>query len=115
MALGAGGVLLSAIASRGATMIRWSLVGWAIMGLIGVAGGSWMAAVHGRPGNVFLAALVGCILSRLVACAVGAVAATSMGYKAAWPYVIGRRRCTSGRSPGGSYTHDSSAPSGSPD
>ena len=70
-------------------VVRWSLIGWGVMSLFGVIGGSWMAAVHGRPGASFVGALVGCLLARMIAAALGALGAASIGYPAAWPYVIG--------------------------
>ena len=69
--------------------MRWSLIGWAVMSLTGVICGSWMAALHGRPGAAFVAALLGCTLARLIAAGLGAWATTQIGYKAAWPYMIG--------------------------
>jgi hypothetical protein len=89
LALATGAALLLYSASRGETALRWSLLGWLAMAVIGVAGGSWMSAVHGRPGSAFLAALVSCMLTRLAVLGLGAWAATPIGISAAWPYVVG--------------------------
>ena len=85
----AGAVLLFFVSSRGETVIGWSLLGWTVMSVTGVIGGSWLAAVHGRTGSSFLAALVMTMLARLVAAGAGAFAASTVGYQAAWPYIIG--------------------------
>ena len=87
--LTAGLALLLYTMSSGELALRWSLLGWLVMTATGVAGGGWMAAVHGRPGSVFIVALVGCMLTRLFASGWGAWAATAVGSEAAWPYVIG--------------------------
>lgn len=87
VALAAGAVLL-ALGPDGAAR-GWNLLGWLVMSAIGVAGGVVMAAVHGKPGPTFLAALVGSMLARLIAAALGAWAASFIGCKAAWPYVLG--------------------------
>ena len=89
VALSVGAVLLFFVLSRGETVVRWSLLGWMVMSVTGVIGGSRMAAVHGRTGSAFLAALVGSMLARLVAAAAGGLAASTIGYQAAWPYIIG--------------------------
>ena len=89
VALTAGAVLLFFALSREETVIGWSLLGWMVMSVTGVIGGSWMAAVHGRTGSALLAVLVGSMLARLAASGAGAWAASTVGYQAAWPYVIG--------------------------
>jgi hypothetical protein len=75
--------------SRGETVIGWSLLGWVVMAVTGVIGGSSMAALHGKPGSAFLGAVLGCMLARLVGSALGAWAAIPTGIEAARPYVVG--------------------------
>lgn len=89
VALAAGAVLLLFAYSSGETVIGWSVLGWVVMTVIGVIGGSSMAALHGRPGSAFIGAVLGCILARLVGSALGAWAATPVGIEAARPYVVG--------------------------
>ncbi len=89
VASAAGAVLLLFSYSSGQTVIGWSLLGWLVMTATGVIGGSWMAALHGRPGSAFVGAVLGCMLARLVGSALGAWAATPIGIEAARPYVIG--------------------------
>ncbi len=89
VALAALVVLLLFAFSRGETVIGWSLLGWMVMTVTGVIGGSWMAALHGRPGSAFIGAVLGCMLARLVGSALGAWAATPTGIEAARPYVLG--------------------------
>ncbi len=89
MALAAGAVLVLFAYSSGRTAIGWSLLGWVVMTVTGVVGGSWMAALHGRPGSAFVGAVLGCMLARLVGSALGAWAATPTGIEAARPYVLG--------------------------
>jgi hypothetical protein len=86
----ASGLLLFAVASaRGVDAARWSLLGWLVMALTGVLGGSWLTAAHGRPGSRFIVALGTCMLARLFGSAAGAVAAVLAGGGAVWPYVAG--------------------------
>jgi hypothetical protein len=89
VAVSAGVVLLLFTLSRDATTVGWSLFGWLIMAMIGVIGGSLMEAAHGKPGTAFVGILVGSMLARLMASGLGAVAATTGGYEAAWPYLAG--------------------------
>ena len=89
VALAAGAALVLFAYSSGRTAIGWSLLGWAVMTVTGVIGGSWMAALHGRPGSAFVGAVLGCMLARLVGSALGAWAATPIGIEAARPYVVG--------------------------
>ena len=89
VASAAGAVLLLFAYSRGETVIGWSLLGWVVMAITGVIGGSSMAALHGKPGSAFLGAVLGCMLARLVGSALGAWAATPIGIEAARPYVVG--------------------------
>lgn len=59
--------------------VRWALAGWAIMAVVGVAGGAWLTAVHGSPGTGFVVALGACMLLRFFASAIGAGAAVIYG------------------------------------
>jgi hypothetical protein len=86
----AAALLLFAVAStEGVVAARWSLLGWLVMALTGVLGGSWLAAAHGRPGSRFIVALGTCMLARLFGSAAGAVAAALSGGGAVWPYLAG--------------------------
>jgi len=59
------------------------------MAAIGVGAGAWLAAVFGRPGPAFLAALSAGILGRLLATLAGSVAAASRGRGALMGYLAG--------------------------
>jgi len=89
LALACGALLMLFAYSRGETVIGWSLLGWGVMSVTGVIGGSWMVALHGKPGSAFIGAVLGCMLARLVGSALGAWAATPAGIEAARPYVLG--------------------------
>lgn len=89
VALGVGVALLLVAGPFGPDAVRWTLLGWSVMAVTGVAGGSWLARVHGRPGAGFLVALGTCMLARLFAAAAGAGAAAWIGMSAAWPFVGG--------------------------
>jgi hypothetical protein len=81
--------LLLAFSPQGRAAVGWGLLGWSIMALIGVAGGTWQAKLHGSQGTGFLVALGTCILARLVGAAAGAAAAATLGMGAVWPYLAG--------------------------
>ena len=83
VATAAGTLLLLLTLSRGQAVVGWSLLGWILMTLVGVIGGSWMTALHGRPGSAFIGAVLGCMLARLVGSALGAWAAIPTGIEAA--------------------------------
>ena len=89
VATAAGTLLLLLTLSRGQAVVGWSLLGWILMTLVGVIGGSWMTALHGRPGSAFIGAVLGCMLARLVGSALGAWAVIPTGIEAARPYVVG--------------------------
>jgi len=67
----------------------WLVLGWAAMSLGHVAGGSWMAARHGRPGSGFLVALGASMFGRFLLAIAGGVAAWFAGEAAAVAYVAG--------------------------
>jgi hypothetical protein len=77
------------VAPLGRGALGWALLGWTLMAGVGVAGGAWMASLHGRQGTDFLKAMGTCILSRLAGAAVGAAVAGSQGMDAVWPYLAG--------------------------
>lgn len=81
--------LLALAASSVALDARWMMSGWGIMALVGVAGGAWLTATHGRPGSGFIVALGTCMLSRLFASAIGAAAAVMTGGHAVTSYLTG--------------------------
>ena len=75
--------------SQGRAAIGWGLLGWSVMVLIGVAGGAWLAALHGSSGPRFLVAMGTCMLARLFGAAAGALAAGMHGTRAVLPYLAG--------------------------
>ena len=72
-----------------ASGIGWTFLGWTVMAVVGVAGGSWTASLHGTEGPDFLKAFGTCILSRLAGATAGAVLAAQQGMGAVWPYLAG--------------------------
>ena len=89
IAAGAGLALLPFALSGGVSAFGWAVLGWLVMVVPGVAGGSWLAAVHGKLGSAFLVAMGACILARLIASAAGAAAAAMHGMGVVWPYLTG--------------------------
>ncbi len=89
VALAAALPLIAFAAAEGWAAARWSLLGWAIMALIGVGGGAWCVRRHGDPGAGFMLALGTCMLARLIASALGAAMAAGHGMEAVWPYLAG--------------------------
>jgi hypothetical protein len=89
IAIAAGLALLPLGLQRGPTALFWGGIGWAIMALTGVAGGTWLVRAHGRQGSGFLVALGTCMLARLFASVAGALTAASSGMDAVWPYIAG--------------------------
>ena len=93
--LGGAIVILAGLAvlpvglAHGELALRWGAVGWAVTAVTGVAGGAWMARLHGRQGSGFLVALGTCMLARLVASVGGALGAAVIGRPAVWPYILG--------------------------
>jgi hypothetical protein len=85
----AGLAVLPVGLARGDLALRWGVVGWAIMAVTGVAGGAWLARMHGRQGSGFLVALGTCMLARLFASVGGALVAALSGKQAVWPYIVG--------------------------
>jgi len=67
----------------GLVLLRGAGLAWC------VAGGSWMAAGHGRAGATFVLALGVCILARLVALTVGVLLVMRRDPEAFWPFVVG--------------------------
>ena len=89
IALATGLALLPQAVSRGEEIVRWAVLGWSIMAVTGVAGGTWMVRKHGQEGAGFLVALGTCMLARLFASVAGAGGAAISGMDAVWPYVAG--------------------------
>lgn len=85
----AGMALLLLTSDRDAFLRGWSILGWSIMAVTGVAGGIWLSRVHGRQGAAFLVALGTCMLARLFASVGGAVGAAISGKHAVWAYLAG--------------------------
>lgn len=83
------GVALPVVRPYGAEVLRWALAGWAVTTAIGVAGGSWALAWHGRTGAGFLVAFGVCMLARVLALGFGALAASQRGGEAVAAYLGG--------------------------
>jgi len=71
----------------------WSLLGFWMMAVIGVAGGAWLVASHGSPGPAFPIAVATCILARLVLAGAGGFAAATRGMEAVYAYLAGLGAC----------------------
>ena len=89
IAVATGLALLLFGMQRGETALFWGGIGWAIMALTGVVGGTWLVRVHGRQGSGFLVALGTCMLARLFASVAGALSAATSGMDAVWPFIVG--------------------------
>jgi len=85
----AAALLITLARPQGSAAVGWTLLGWSIMALTGVAGGAWMTARLGQSNSRFLVALGACMLSRLFGAAAGALAAAMSGTAAVFSYVIG--------------------------
>jgi hypothetical protein len=59
-------LLVPVAALWGGAAVRWSLLGWLVTALAGVAGGTWLVSKHGARGQGFLIALGVCMLARLI-------------------------------------------------
>ena len=75
--------------AHGREILVWSLGGWALMAVVGIAAGVWMVRSHGRPGSGFLAALAGGMLSRLFLSAAGAAWAARQDIETVWAFLGG--------------------------
>ncbi|MCP3980489.1 MAG: hypothetical protein GY716_14400 [bacterium] len=85
-----GAAAVAAVAlPRGETTVRFGLWGWLMMALPGVAGGAWLAGVHGKPGTGFLFALAAAIAARVVLAGLGALPVIVVGREAILPYAAG--------------------------
>jgi len=86
----ASGIAVYAVAApRGAEIVRWSMSGWAIMAVVGVASGVWMVRVHGKQGSGFLAAMGTGMLARLFLSAGVALWAAQHGIECVWAFLAG--------------------------
>lgn len=88
VALTAGVLVAAATVATGAEP-RWAGLGWALACLLGLAGGAWLAALHGTPGSAFLVALGVGLLARLGVLTLAAVAAALAGNSAIGSYGLG--------------------------
>jgi hypothetical protein len=69
--------------------VHWSLLGWLVTTLAGVAGGIWLLTRHGSHGSGFLVAVGVCMLARLIVFVAGPLAVASRGRGAALACVVG--------------------------
>lgn len=69
--------------------LPWALAGWLPAAAIGLGGGAWLAAAHGRAGSAFLAALGTSTAARFASLAVGTVLALRSGRPAAGAFLTG--------------------------
>ena len=84
------GIAVYAVAApRGAEIVRWSMSGWAIMAVVGIATGLWMVRVHGKPGSGFLAAMGTGMLARLFLSAAVALWAAQHGIECVGAFLAG--------------------------
>jgi hypothetical protein len=82
-------LLVPLAASWGGSVVRWSLLGWLVTAVAGVAGGIWLISQHGTRGSGFLVALGVCMLARLILFVVGPIVAAPRGMEAALACVVG--------------------------
>ena len=67
----------------------WSLLGWLVTAVAGVAGGSWLLSRHGTHGAGFLVAVGVCMLARLVLFVAGPFAVAPRVMEAALACLVG--------------------------
>jgi len=79
---------VAAVAGSGASL-GWSLLGWSMTGLTGLAGVVWVARRLGSLDARFSVALWGSMLLRLAAAAAGAAAVVLAGPDGIWAYTGG--------------------------
>ncbi len=84
-----GGILAALASLHSGAAVRWGLLGWLLMAVVGVAGGAWAVSHHGDPAPGFLVAVGTCMLLRLVFAAAGAVAASTVETEALYAFLIG--------------------------
>jgi hypothetical protein len=82
-------LLVPLAASWGGPVVRWSLLGWLVTTLFGVAGGTWLVSKHGTRGPGFLVALGVCMLARLIVFVAAPFAVASHGAEAAVACIVG--------------------------
>lgn len=80
---------VSVVVTRFPEALYWALGGWAIMAVVGIADGAWLARRHGKPGTGFLLALVVGMLVRLVLVCGGTALALMNGGQAPWGFLAG--------------------------
>lgn len=81
--------LLPWAAGRLGDSLGWTLAAWFLVSLIGVMAGGWVVSQHGKPGNGFLAGLVGGILARMTLAVLGGALAMSSGRAAVVAFLAG--------------------------
>lgn len=69
--------------------LAWALGAWFLISLIGVMAGGWVVSQHGKPGNGFLAGLVGGILARMALAVLGGAWAMSSGRASVVAFLVG--------------------------
>jgi len=74
-----GALLLFGAKRLGAAWFAWSGLGWLALAILGVVGGTWLAAEYGKPGTGFLKALGAGMLARMFATAGGTGCAVLFG------------------------------------
>jgi len=79
VALAAGALVTVIAALDGAGSAAWAAIGWAPAAAVGVAAGTWLAAVHGRRDASFVKALGFGMLARFGAVLVSTALALSGG------------------------------------
>ena len=89
VAFAAAVFVVTAGALYGPTALRFGLLGWALTTTVGVFGGAWLIAHHGKALSPFLIAMATCMLARAVVAGAGALVAVPWGIEAMVPYVGG--------------------------
>jgi hypothetical protein len=69
--------------------LSWTVAGWSILAVVGVADGVWLNHRYGKPGTGFLTALVVGVLARLVLVGAGTALALRSGGDAPWAFLAG--------------------------
>ena len=82
-------LLVPVAATWGTAVVGWSLLGWLVTAVAGVAGGAWIVSKHGSKGSGFLVALGVCMLARLILFVAGPFAAAPRGVEATLACVVG--------------------------
>ena len=89
LALLAGLALLALAPFAGWNAMAWSMLGWGLMVLVGVFGGSWTATLLGSQGVRFFVALIACMLARLTLSLGGVFLVVMFGRESLLFYLLG--------------------------